>query len=104
MRPEFKTLDVKLDDTPGALSEGAASYLPELCVGHTVQVAGTLTDLRVEVSNDGTNWTQLSAFVAVGVAEYDGKSFKMLRVRTEAFTPGDVPVVTYGGLNTRTAE
>lgn len=90
MRPEFKRLDVKLDDTAGAASEGAASYLPELCVAHTVQVAGTLTNLRIEASNDGTNWIELTAFTAVGIAEYDGKSFKMIRVRTATFTDATI--------------
>lgn len=96
MRAEFKTLDVKLDDTPGALSEGAPSLLPELCMSHTVQVAGTLTDLRLEVSNDGTNWTELAAFTTPGATEYSGsneyagKSFRMIRIRTEAFTPAAI--------------
>ena len=101
MRPEFHLVDVELDDTPGPDSEGEPCLYPELCVDHTVQVTGTFTaDLRVEASNDGVTWVELSAFTAPGIACYDGSAFRMLRVRTDAYTSGD-PVVHYGGMNVR---
>lgn len=101
MRPEIHAVDVKLDDTPGPDSEGEPCRYPELCVDHTVQVVGTFTaDLRVEVSNDGATWVELDAFTAPGIASYTGLAFRLLRVRTEAFT-GGAPSVFYGGMNVR---
>lgn len=102
MRPEIHAVDVKLDDTAGAASEGEPSRYPELCVDHTVQVAGTFTgDLRLEVSNDGASWVELDAFTAPGIGYYGGISFRMLRVRTEAITLPASPTVRYAGMNVR---
>lgn len=101
MRPEIHLVDVKLVATPGPSSEGSPCRYPELCVDHTVQVVGTFTaNLRVEVSNDGVTWVELSAFTAPGIASYSGLAFRMLRVRTAAFTSG-TPSVYYGGMNVR---
>jgi len=100
MRPEFHAVDVKRDATPGPLSEGSPSRYPEICIDHTIQVSGTFTaNLRVEVSNDGVTWVEIDQITAPEIAFYEG-SFRMLRVRTAAFTDGD-PVVMYGGMNVR---
>lgn len=101
MRPEFHLVDVRLDATPGPTSEGTSFHFPEVCIDHTIQVSGTFNaDLRIEVSNDGATWVQIGAFTAPGMASYAGKSFKRLRVRTNAFVSG-APVVNYGGMNVR---
>ena len=96
MRPEFKTLDA-----PASVASGASSALPSLCIDHTIQVAGTFTaSVRIEVSNDGSNWLEVGAYTAPWILVLDGSSFRLIRVRTASYTNG-APVVIYGGVNVR---
>lgn len=97
MRPEIHDVDVEL-----AVGAGEPCRYPELCVDHTVQVSGVfVADLRLEVSNDGATWVQHgAAIVAPGILSLAGLSFRMLRIRTAAYTSG-TPEVRYGGMNVR---
>jgi hypothetical protein len=99
VRPDFSTLDVKHDATPGPDSEGDA-LLVDRFLDHTVQVVGAFTgSLRLEASNDGTTWVQLAALTAPGITHYEG-TYRYLRLRTAALSAG-TPTAHYGGMDQR---
>ncbi len=100
MRPLYDDMDVKLDDTPGALSQGRALPVRDRW-HHTVQVGGTFSaDVRLEASDDdGVTWAQLAAFSAAGIYHLEG-ALGHLRIRTEDYTSG-TPIATYGGVDAR---